>query len=838
MTIRVLLLACLAFFSTGTALGQGLDQVLLEDFDGVTAPELPPGWTTTDDAWETHTSSESPGSGINNLYNRGSGAGMLTLPPVDLTGAMTAELTYLARRTKSYDPANLQITASLDGGTSFPIVVASGQSAMPTSESTYEAVSIALPAAVLGAPSVILRIETLGVSASTANVRLDDVGVTAMRLVIVNPTALSFLAMAGSSDSATFTLANADASSLQVNAPVVGGAYTVSPAGPITVPAGESQTYTVTWSPTMSGVDNRTLLLVHEHGNTSIALEGRTAGGIFGFQVDSANATPGDSLHLVPMRLEFADEAGLQGLQFRVEWSDSTVRFRDVVRGDAITDSTEWTLSYEADSVAATVVLLGSGTTALAPGTMDSLLSLRFALPDSVQEASIRFGLSEVVGALGVAGGDDAGLAVRPDSHFVSLEAGEANFLASATTLDLERVAVGDTAIAELTVSNPAGSIPLVVYPVTANVPAFSVEPDSVVVPPDSSVSVTVRFAPSDTLFGALEASVVFVHNGVTGSDTLRVQAMGEGGRGDVARDGVVDVVDLVQALDFVLLRGEPDSLQVRSADLNPFPEGNGELDVRDLTVLSHGIVNGMWPDSIALPVLGSEPEMSPSLIAEGAGERSESIVLNATWTLTLETDIPVRALQAVLRARDVASVRATSATKETSGLVTLFTQTQSEVRVLAYRADGGLLEAGKYQLLEVEPEGNGALVTPVYVIGVDEALKRVPVAVAGFGGGSDEGEVPGESLRLGVPYPNPVRFSEGERLRLPLASRPSDGRGRAAVFNVLGQRVRNLPLPNEDESILEWDGRDEHGGHVAPGIYFIRLEGVTAPVRSAVVLR
>ena len=533
-----------------------------------------------------------------------------------------------------------------------------------------------------------------------------------------------------------------------------------------------------------------------------------------------------------------AEEAGLQGLQFRVEWSDSTVRFRDVVRGDVIADSTEWTLSYEADSVAATVVLLGSGTTALAPGTMDSLLSLRFALPDSVQESSIRFGLSKVVGALGVAGGDDAGLAVRPDSHFVSLEVGEANFLASATTLDLGRVAVGDTAIAELTVSNPAGSIPLLVYPVTADVPAFSVQPDSLIVPPDSSVSVTVRFAPSDTLFSALEASLVFVHNGVTGADTVRVSAIGEGGRGDVARDGVVDVVDLVQALDFVLLRGEPDSLQVRSADLNPFPEGNGELDVRDLTVLSHGIVNGMWPDSIALPVLGSEPEMSPSLIAEGAGERSKSIVLDATWTLTLETDIPVRALQAVLRARDVASVRATSATKETSSLVTLFTQTQSEVRVLAYRADGGLLEAGKYQLLEVEPEGNGALVTPVYVIGVDEELKRVPVAVAGFGGGSDEGEVPGESLRLGVPYPNPVRFSVGERLRRPRAGRPSDGRGRAAVFNVLGQRVRNLPLPNEDESILEWDGRDELGGHVAPGIYFIRLEGVTAPVRSAVVLR
>src|SRR5690606_27009576 len=114
-----------------------------------------------------------------------------------------------------------------------------------------------------------------------------------------------------------------------------------------------------------------------------------------------------------------------------------------------------------------------------------------------------------------------------------------------------------------------------------------------------------------------------------------------------------------------------------------------------------------------------------------------------------------------------------------------------------------------------------GAFVTPTYVIGVDEDLRRVPVAVAGLEDKGDGGEVPGAELRLRIPYPNPIRFSEGERLRLPLAGRPSDSRGRAAVFNVLGQRVRLLDLPPEGEAILEWDGRDQQGGRVAPGIYF-----------------
>src|SRR5690606_16847924 len=154
-------------------------QVLLETFDRVTAPDLPPGWTTTNDAWETSTSSESPGSGGNNLFIRGSAVDTLTLPPIDLSGAMTAEITYLARRTSSFDPANLQITASTDGGTTFPIVVAAAGNGLPLATSTYEAVTIALPGALLGASNVILRFEAAGGSASTANARLDDIGISA-----------------------------------------------------------------------------------------------------------------------------------------------------------------------------------------------------------------------------------------------------------------------------------------------------------------------------------------------------------------------------------------------------------------------------------------------------------------------------------------------------------------------------------------------------------------------------------------------------------------------------------------------------------------------------------
>src|SRR5690606_33541517 len=133
--------------------------------------------------------------------------------------------------------------------------------------------------------------------------------------------------------------------------------------------------------------------------------------------------------------------------------------------------------------------------------------------------------------------------------------------------------------------------------------------------------------------------------NGVTVADTLTVDGIGEGGRGDAARDGVVDVVDLVQALDFVLLRTAPDSLQQRSSDLFPFPSGDGAIDVRDLTVLSHAIVNGIWPDSVAIPVIPSTAGGSNALIAAGGQPGSSAIPLAGPWRLALTTDVPVRAL-------------------------------------------------------------------------------------------------------------------------------------------------------------------------------------------------
>lgn len=91
----------------------------------------------------------------------------------------------------------------------------------------------------------------------------------------------------------------------------------------------------------------------------------------------------------------------------------------------------------------------------------------------------------------------------------------------------------------------------------------------------------------------------------------------------------------------------------------------------------------------------------------------------------------------------------------------------------------------------------------------------------------------PGERsgrLRLGRPVPNPVRAGADVRLAVTGASELL-----GAVVDVRGRLVRSLSGRGE----LGWDGRDEAGHPVAPGVYFLRVRsGVAEGQRKVTVLR
>ena len=171
---RLLLLAMLLMCSA-PADGQ-VSTLLLESFDSVTAPDIPPGVSENDVTWKTSSSSASPGSGANNLVHTGSTPGQAILGPIDLSAQTEATLTYWARRTASYPADSLIVRFSKDGGITFPHLFSSG--GLPATASTYEQVSINLDASVLGFSNVFLQFEGRGGSSSGSNMRIDDIQVT------------------------------------------------------------------------------------------------------------------------------------------------------------------------------------------------------------------------------------------------------------------------------------------------------------------------------------------------------------------------------------------------------------------------------------------------------------------------------------------------------------------------------------------------------------------------------------------------------------------------------------------------------------------------------------
>ncbi len=117
-------------------------------------------------------------------------------------------------------------------------------------------------------------------------------------------------------------------------------------------------------------------------------------------------------------------------------------------------------------------------------------------------------------------------------------------------------------------------------------------------------------------------------------------------------------------------------------------------------------------------------------------------------------------------------------------------------------------------------------------------------VLVGGFWGGSAGATVsvgdeppdspgpvapPPVSLRIHPATPNPA--AAGTRLDLEL---PEALPARVRVYDVRGARVRSLvarDLP-AGRHRLEWDGRDDTGQPVAPGLYLFQIE--VGPLRSA----
>ncbi|HEY5564887.1 MAG TPA: hypothetical protein VIL33_04805, partial [Rhodothermia bacterium] len=159
--------------STGTAQSTQYGQ----NFDAVDAPDLPPGWSSPENAWATSASVPSSGSGGNNIENKGNTPGTVVSPVFDFSAVTTASIAYSARRTATYDSLNIRLEASLDGGSTWTIVIVDSTAGLPGAPSTYWAVEAPIPSTLMGEGAVRFRLRALRTTGG--NVRVDDLSIIA-----------------------------------------------------------------------------------------------------------------------------------------------------------------------------------------------------------------------------------------------------------------------------------------------------------------------------------------------------------------------------------------------------------------------------------------------------------------------------------------------------------------------------------------------------------------------------------------------------------------------------------------------------------------------------------
>jgi hypothetical protein len=111
----------------------------------------------------------------------------------------------------------------------------------------------------------------------------------------------------------------------------------------------------------------------------------------------------------------------------------------------------------------------------------------------------------------------------------------------------------------------------------------------------------------------------------------------------------------------------------------------------------------------------------------------------------------------------------------------------------------------------------------------VDLAYQSSPLVIADIRNDINDhsDSYPGD-FQIGPNYPNPFNSVT----IIPVVGKRVDKDTRAIIYDLLGQIIRQIIIRPTDKSIV-WDGTDQNSRPVSSGVYFYRLDGITANAQA-----
>lgn len=313
--------------------------------------------------------------------------------------------------------------------------------------------------------------------------------------------------------------------------------------------------------------------------------------------------------------------------------------------------------------------------------------------------------------------------------------------------------------------------------------------------------------------------------------------------KGDLDGNDDVDINDILGLIQVILGRETLDGAAFARADIAPWPEGDGRINVRDLVVTQRVVLDGAYPDGTVFGAPAGQEGLAPRQAMSGSPASPDvkivAYVHAGGIALHMTNNRRVKGIQ--VEFNNIAIV------PDTVKLRTIFdpgpswNRTVSNVLVLLIHNEAAIPvdQGAQYVSFLAFPIQNPLQVNLKKLIVADEKnnkIENVEISIV-YGAPNGVNDVPLPSAsEIRAIYPNPFRSrvsvatSVRERSRLMAAVHASSG----AVVRTLSSGTHEA-----GEYIFEWDGRSDAGAELPSGVYWFSLSGSGASsIRPIVLVR